>query len=85
MNEILNEIFEVNFVKAMTLPTKNQVKRIIKELDIMAEDLNEEHIIFEYYSNKDNEWILNVDEDSKEKFEKRIGFILDLIKKSGGF
>ncbi len=73
-----------DFIEVMTLPSKKQIKRIVKEFDIMARDLNEDSIGFEYYSN-DNKWILNVSENDKNRFEKRIKFILDRIKHNGGF
>ena len=51
----------------------------------MAKDLNENSMSFEYYRNNNNEWILGVSETDKDRFDKRIKFILDIIKRTGGF
>ena len=69
----------------MNLLTERQAKRIIEEFDIMTKDLNENSMSFEYYHNHDNEWFLRVSETDKDRFEKRIKFILDIIKRTGGF
>ena len=81
---------KINFVKAMVFPTLRQVNRVISEFDKMADDLEEDYIFFEYYKrlNTDHdvyEYVLNVAKTDKEKFNKRIDFILDMIKRNGGF
>ena len=76
----------MKFVKVLTRPTKRQIDRIIDEFDIMAIDLDEPYMDFEYYYDKENnEWTLDVLEMDKERFNKRIDFILNIIKDSGGF
>lgn len=80
-----NTFYNFKFVEVMNLLTERQVKRIIEEFDIMAKDLNENSMSFEYYHNHDNEWFLKVSETDKDRFEKRINFILDIIKRTGGF
>ena len=80
-----NDTFcDLNFIEVMKLPNEKQAKRIIEEFNVMTRDLNEYSISFEYYHNN-NEWILGVSETDKDKFDKRIKFILDIIKRSGGF
>lgn len=76
----------MKFVKGLILPTERQVNRIINEFNIMTSDLNEPYMGFEYYQDKENnEWILNVIEIDKKRFDKRIDFILNTIKDNGGF
>lgn len=79
-----NTFYDLNFIKVMNLLDEKQAKRIVEEFDIMAKDLNENSMSFEYYRNN-NEWILSVSETDKDRFDKRIKFILDIIKRSGGF
>lgn len=80
---------KINFVKAMVFPTLRQVNRVISEFDKMADDLEEDYIFFEYYKRINDhhvyEYVLNVAKTDKEKFNKRIDFILDMIKRNGGF
>ena len=80
-----NTFYNFKFVEVMNLLTERQVKRIVEEFNIMAKDLNENGMSFEYYHNHDNEWFLRVSENDKDRFEKRINFILDIIKRTGGF
>ena len=80
-----NTFYDLNFIEVMKLLDEKQVRRITEEFDIMAEDLNENSMSFEYYRNNNNEWILGVSETDKDRFDKRIKFILDIIKRSGGF
>ena len=80
---------EPSFVEVMVLPTKRQVNRITQEFDIMTEDLYEDYITFEYYKrlNKHDvyEYALSVAKQDEKRFRNRIGFILDNIKRNGGF
>lgn len=80
-----NTFYDLNFIEVMKLPNEKQARRIIEEFNIMTRDLNEYSISFEYYHNNNNEWILEVSETDKDRFDKRIKFILDIIKRSGGF
>ena len=80
-----NTFYDLNFIEVMKLLDEKQARRITEEFDIMAEDLNENSMSFEYYRNNNNEWILGVSETDKDRFDKRIKFILDIIKRSGGF
>lgn len=80
-----NTFYDLNFIEVMKLLDEKQARRITEEFDIMAEDLNENSMSFEYYRNNNNEWILGVSETDKDRFDKRIKFILDIIKRSGDF
>jgi hypothetical protein len=80
-----NTFYDLNFIEVMKLLDEKQARRITEEFDIMTEDLNENSMSFEYYRNNNNEWILGVSETDKDRFDKRIKFILDIIKRSGGF
>lgn len=85
----MSKILKSDFVEVMVLPTKRQVNRIIDEFDRMTEDLYEDYAVFEYYKRLNEhdvyEYVLNVSRQDKKRFEKRIDFILDLIKRDGGF
>ena len=80
-----NTFYDLNFIEVMKFPNEKQARRITEEFDIMAEDLNENSMSFEYYCNNNNEWILGVSETDKDRFDKRIKFILNIIERSGGF
>ena len=79
-----NTFYNLNFIKVMNLPNEKQARRITEEFDIMTKDLNENSMSFEYHRNN-NKWILGVSETDKDRFDKRIKFILDIIERSGGF
>ena len=64
-----NTFYDLNFIEVMKLLDEKQARRITEEFDIMAKDLNENSMSFEYYHNHDNEWFLKVSETDKDMAE----------------